>query len=327
MTAPERRSNANMALVPQTTFEGPSLEFDFPSLRIGVAEYAEGPTGCTVLHFPAGAALAVDVRGGSPGLIGDYGFTRAICLAGGSLYGLEAATGVAAELFKDGGYSTRFDAIAPVSGAIIYDFSGRDNAIYPDKALGAAAFRAAASGGNRFPLGARGAGRSASVGNGFGFDQGEPGGQGMAFRQVEATKIAVCTVVNAIGAIIGRDGQVVRGHLDRATGTRSHSIADLERRLAAGEAPQPTHGNTTLTVVATNQRLDNFALKQLGRQVHTSMARAIQPFHTVYDGDILFTATTNEVEHSAVNGVALGVLASETAWDAVLSAVEPTRTA
>ena len=324
MTAPARQSNANTPLTPLTSFDGPALPFDFPGLRVGVAEYAEGPTGCTVLHFPTGAALATDVRGGSPGLIGDYGACDAICLAGGSLYGLEAATGVAAELFATAEYSTRFDRIAAVAGAIIYDFGGRDNAIYPDKALGAAAFRAAADDdGQRFPLGRRGAGRSASVGNGFGFDQGEPGGQGMAFRQVGPVKLAVCTVVNAIGAVVGRDGRVVRGHLDRATGTRHHSIADLERRLAAGEAPQPARGNTTLTVVATNQRLDAGTLRQLGRQVHTSMARAIQPFHTPYDGDILFAATTNEVEHRALSAVALGVLASELAWDAVLSAVAP----
>ena len=66
-------------------------------LAIGVAEYDEGPTGCTVFHFPGPALVAMDVRGGSVGTImeGD-GLTDAICLAGGSLYGLEAATGVAA---------------------------------------------------------------------------------------------------------------------------------------------------------------------------------------------------------------------------------------
>ena len=36
-------------------------------MRIGVAEYAEGPTGTTVLHFPERAKAAVDVRGGFPG--------------------------------------------------------------------------------------------------------------------------------------------------------------------------------------------------------------------------------------------------------------------
>lgn len=84
---------------------------------------------------------------------------------------------MAAALLAKRGHSTRFERIAAVSGAIIFDFGGRDDAIYPDKVLGAAAFRASREGGRqRFPLGARGAGRAASVGNGFGFDQGEPGG-------------------------------------------------------------------------------------------------------------------------------------------------------
>jgi L-aminopeptidase/D-esterase-like protein len=49
------------------------------------------------------------------------------------------------------------------------------------------------------------------------------------------------------------------------------------------------------------------------------MARAIQPFHTIHDGDVFFTATTSEVENPDLSEIALGVLASELAWDAVLS--------
>jgi len=55
--------------------------------------------------------------------------------------------------------------------------------------------------------------------------------------------------------------------------------------------------------------------------VHASMARAIHPFHALTDGDVLFAATTNEVENEALDSVALGVIASELAWDAVLAAV------
>jgi hypothetical protein len=65
-----RLSNDTAELVPRTSLDGPALRFELPGLRIGVAEYEEGPTGCTVFHFPAGAAAATDVRGGSPGTIG-----------------------------------------------------------------------------------------------------------------------------------------------------------------------------------------------------------------------------------------------------------------
>ena len=316
-------SNDTASLTPRTRFEGRALELDFPSLRIGIAEYEEGPTGCTVFHFPAGAACATDVRGGAPGTIGGYEWVHAIALAGGSLLGLEAATGVSAEMLAAGGYAATWTTIPLVSGAIIFDFGRRSNSIYPDKELGRAALRAASAG--RFPLGARGAGRSASVGKTFEFSQGEPGGQGGAFRELGPTKLAVFTVVNAVGAIVDRHGTVVRGHLDRATRTRGPLVPGVEARLAA-ETPL-AHlgaGNTTLTVVVTNQRIERRDLVQLGRQVHASLARAIHPFHTRVDGDVLYALTTAEADNRRLDSVTLGVVASELAWDAVLASFDAT---
>jgi L-aminopeptidase/D-esterase-like protein len=52
------------------------------------------------------------------------------------------------------------------------------------------------------------------------------------------------------------------------------------------------------------------------------MARAIYPFHTNNDGDILFAATTNEVENPNINELVLSHIASELAWDAVLCSFE-----
>ena len=291
------------------------LELDFPRLGIGCAEYDEGPTGCTVFHFlPHGAACATDIRGGSPGQIGGYEWVHAISLAGGSLYGLEAAAGVAAEIFARRGYATGWTEIPLVSGAIIFDYGPRDTAVYPDKELGRAALRSARPG--VFRLGARGAGRSATVGKTFGLLRGEQSGQGGAFRQLGPTRVAVFSVVNAVGAIVDRDGRVVRGHFDVETRARTPLLAGVEERLA-----QLAPGNTTLTLVATNQRLERRALRQLGRQVHASMARAIQPFHALTDGDVLYAVTTDEVDNEAIDAVTLAVVASELAWDAVLAAV------
>jgi L-aminopeptidase/D-esterase-like protein len=166
-------------------------------------------------------------------------------------------------------------------------------------------------------------GASLTCGGGFGGL--EATGQGGAFRQVGATKIAVFTAVNAAGAIVDRSGKVVRGHRDAKTGERHHYLELLERKLARGEATESPEGkNTTLTLVVTNQRFTGYfetrwQLRQLARQVHSSMARAIQPFHSYGDGDVLFAATTNEVENALLNLTDLGVLASELAWDAVLS--------
>lgn len=311
-------SNDLIALEPVIPAGGRTLSFDFPALHIGVAEYAEGPTGCTVFYFPEGPVPCVmDVRGGAPGVLGDYGVADAITLVGGSCYGLEAVTGVSAELLAQRGYTTGWGDIALVSGAVIFDYGARENAIYPDKALGRAALRAARPG--LFPLARHGAGCSATVGKWSRMGVRESAGQGAAFRQVGPLKVVVFSVVNAVGAIVNREGRTVRGELDPESRIRHGAAARLDQLLAQHKAPDAPPGNTTLTVVVTNQKLSEYELTQLGRQVHTSMARAIQPFHCLTDGDVLFAVSTEEIEQSVLSHPMLGVLASELAWDAVLS--------
>ena len=298
------------------------VAYDLPELEIGVAEYEHGPTGCTVLHFPEGAACATDVRGGSPGVIGGFARTDAVCFAGGSLYGLEASFGVAAELLARRN-TAAWGRIAVVSGAIIYDFRPRDTLVYPDRELGRSALLAARSG--RCPVGRRGAGRLATVGKVHPAPnvQHEPGGQGAAFRRVTGTdvRVFVLTVVNALGVVVDRGGRVVRGCYDAERGVRYHP-RDLPISSPAQEPlPDGPTENTTVTAVVTNKRMSAFALTQMGRQVHASMARAIQPFHTGRDGDVLFALSTETAEEGALDDLTLAEIASELAWDAVLDAV------
>src|SRR5205814_7945844 len=116
----------------------------------------------------------------------------------------------ASELQTQASVSSKHMAL--VSGAILSDYSPRDNVIYPDQKLGRAALQAARPG--IFPLGARGAGRSATCGSVFSRAYQEPSGQGGAFRQIGSTKVGVFTVVNAVGVIVDRQGQVIRGNRD-----------------------------------------------------------------------------------------------------------------
>ncbi len=310
-----------MALVPVTEFDGPALSFDLEGVEVGVAEYAEGPTGCTVLRFPDGAAMAVDVRGGSVGVIGaENRFTHAICLTGGSLPGLEAVAGVSSALHEGIRGPLRWGGESPfrlVSGAVIYDYGRRDNAVSPDHALGRAAASSTRTG--WFPQGERGAGVSAAVGKFLYGDPGaEPGGQGAAFRQVDETRVLVCTVVNAVGAVLDRQGSPVRGNRSPSDGRRLR-MADAIRE-GARPGPPRRDTNTTLTVVVTDATLSGDALQQVARLVHTSMGRAIDPFHTSTDGDVLFAVSTGRLA-STLSPDALGVVASDVAWDAVLRAV------
>lgn len=349
---------------------GPVLEFDFPEVHVGVAEYAEGPTGTTVFHFPGRVKAAVDQRGGAPGTIQtdilrhgyDVKLVDAIAFSGGSAYGLAAAAGVAAEIKSRRQDPTAWDSIAVVPGAIIFDLFGRRfNGITPDEALGRAALGAARPG--VFPTGARGAGRFAMQGSYFG--PRSYSGQGAAFRQVGPTKIAVFTVVNARGTIVDRRGRVVRcGNdpartdcgtigeaferafeaMERADGPAGGGAASRyagrdPARYAArvqgagadrgqgggadrGSERGPTR-NTTLTLVVTNQRLPDWALRRMATHVHSSMGRAIQPFHTENDGDVLFAATTDQVTNPDLSPEAVYTLAADVAWDAVLASVPP----
>ena len=315
-------TNDNAALKPITAFDGPVLEFDFPGLEIGVAEYAEGPTGCTVFHFPRGATGVADVRGGAPGTILTHreGWVDAICLAGGSVYGLEASSGVNAELLARKNYDTDWNNIAIVSGAVIFDFNRfrAHKSVYPDKALGRAALAAARPG--MFPLGARGGGVCASVGKWLREPyELERSGQGGAVYAAGDVRVAAFAVVNAVGVLVDRRGAAVRGHLDAKTGRR-HRVGEVVAiRREAGHEPDVPPGNTTLTVIATNQVMGIRELNQMARQVHSSMARAIDPFHTMYDGDVLYAVTTNEIDPAPMKYNEVELHRSELAWDAVLS--------
>jgi L-aminopeptidase/D-esterase-like protein len=314
------------------------LKFDFPELLVGTAEYDEGPTGTTVLYFPDGVKAAVDVRGGSPGTVNAAALMNsreekmmdAVVLSGGSWYGLSAATGVANGIKELKAAEGEPNFIAGVLGAIIYDVGGRRmSRITPDDRLGRAAVKAAKTG--QFPLGARGGGRFAMQGSYFGrpFDVNNTAswshsGQGGAFRQIGPTKIGVFTVVNSLGTIVDRDGRVVRCSRNDPD-AQCPLIAEMFQDLVAqhqetSDQPGPT-GNTTITLVVTNQKMPFADLQRMAKQVHGSMGRAIQPFATADDGDVLYAATTDQVENPDLSSMDLSVIASEVAWDAILSSV------
>lgn len=325
--------------VPSTTAEGSKIEFDFPGMKVGIAEYDEGPTGTTVFYFPDSVKGAVDVRGGAPGDVNaavlmnarDAKLVQAVVFSGGSWYGLSAATGVANGIKDLEAEQGDPDFIAGVVGAIIFDVGGRRfSRVTPDDRLGKAALKSAAEG--WFPLGARGAGRSAM--QGYYYVRGESAdkfakwphsGQGGAFRTIGPTKVGVFTVVNALGTIVDRDGRIVRCERNGRTNP-CPTIKDKFKAFApiGGDADSPPSvptGNTTLTLVVTNQKLPFWALQRLAVQVHGSMNRGIQPFATEADGDVLYAVTTDEVDNHALSPMDLGVLASELAWDAILSSV------
>jgi membrane-associated protease RseP (regulator of RpoE activity) len=97
--------------------------------------------------------------------------------------------------------------------------------------------------------------------------------------------------------------------------------ADWDASAAASDHEVPGTKNTTISLIVTNQKLGFAEVQRLAIQVHTSMARAIQPFSTESDGDTLYAASTQEVDNKDISPVALATIAGETTWDAVLASV------
>ncbi len=334
MLANQAALAAQDGYLPNTEVHGPVLQFDWPDIQVGIGTYEEGPTGLTIIRFMQRAGVVVDSRGGAPGTVNTdslrlgYDTPRmdAIVFSGGSAYGEEAITATMSGLKDEGLRSGAWDNIAHVSGAIIYDFGDRRlNEIYPDKRLAQAALHALRPG--IFPLGAQGAGRMAMQGGFFGCQA--HSGQGAAFREINGVKIAAFVVVNASGSIIDRQGNIVSCHLAPGWGGLP-KIADLMTHLPFSRDPgwmptaaddAPTQRNTTVSLIVTNVKLDYAGLRRLAIQVHTSMARAIQPFSTLTDGDTLFAASTDDVSPNALGLLNLDTLAGETMWDAILASV------
>lgn len=312
-------------LTPRESKGRADVGFDFDGVSIGCAEYAEGPTGVTVLQVEGGARTHADLRGGAVGVSGGYELNHAVCLAGGSVHGLAAAAGVTDVTMERRGRRTGFADLALVSGAVVYDLGCRDNAITPDAALGRAAVELARTG--YVPVGRVGAGVAVTVGK-TRTDGIEWSGQGAAFATIGPAKFLALTVVNAVGVVTDRDGTVLRGGLT-LDGSREHPAVASRQSLEEGSAGGAHGGNTTLSVMLTNVAMGDADLAQFGRQVHSSMHRAIQPFHTHVDGDVLFAMTTDEVtlpdsigpDGLGTHPIALGTVASEVLWDAVIEAV------
>jgi L-aminopeptidase/D-esterase-like protein len=176
---------------------------------------------------------------------------------------------------------------------------------------------------NRVAVGRAGAGANLTVGNYGGEAYAEPGGQGATFLEVRGVKLFALAVVNAVGNVLDDDGTIVAGSRDPKTGARA-AIADLVLGHAARRAAAVPRGNTTVSVLVTNAALDRAELGRIAVMAHTALGRAIEPFHTPYDGDVLFAVTTaTRALPRRFDPGDLGVLGGRLLQAAVIDAVLP----
>lgn len=256
-------------------------------------------TGTTTVVVPDGAVAACDVRGGGPGTRETDALDprnlvdriNAVCLSGGSAYGLAAADGVMAELERRGlGVSVGDDpahVVPVVPAAIIFDL-GRGGAFgnRPDRSFGERAVRRAGATSRR---GAIGAGTGAKAG-------GLQGGVGMASTTVpvDGAEVVVSALVvnNAVGEVVDRASGLPFVALDglrRPAAAERRALADV---LAERERPP---ANTVLAVVATDADVTRAEAARLATAAHDGIARAVRPAHTLLDGDVAFTLATGAV--------------------------------
>jgi L-aminopeptidase/D-esterase-like protein len=297
-----------------------------PGIRVGHHTLSERRTGCTVVLVQSGAVGGVDVRGGAPGTretdlldpVNSVQQVHAIVLSGGSAFGLETATGVVRYLEERGiGFPTGSGPVPIVPAAILYDLWLGDPAVRPDAACGYQAAQVASTG--TIAEGSVGAGAGATLGRLRGLGRGMRGGLGTASVTLDdGLVVAALVAVNALGDVIDPNtGAVVAG----VRTPDGRELADARRLLRenAGAVAPPLE-NTTIGVVATNARLTKAQATKVAQMAQDGYARAIYPAHGPWDGDVIFSLATGDLDGEAELTV-VGALAADVMAEAIVRAV------
>ena len=299
---------------------------DVTGIEVGHDTDSRRPTGCTVVLARQGAVAGVDVRGAAPGtretdLLNPSNLVdkvHAVMLAGGSAWGLDAASG-AAHWLEEQGVGLHIPGIGHlplVPAAVLFDLLVGNARIRPDAASGYRACAAAST--RRVAQGSIGAGAGAVVGKVFGLQRGMRGGIGSASLTVGAVTVGALVACNAVGDVVDpRTGLVLAG----ARSTNGKHLLDTRRALLRGDTPQSllAGSNTTIGVVATNATINKVQAHRLAVVAHDGLARAINPVHTMSDGDTLFTLGTCHVASPGM--LLLATMAAEASARATVQAV------
>lgn len=299
---------------------------DVAGIEVGHFTDSRRPTGCTVVLARDGAVAGVDVRGAAPGtretdLLAPTNLVdqvHGILLAGGSAWGLDAATGVVRWLEEQGaGLDVRFARLPIVPAAVLFDLVIGDARIRPDAPAGYAACEAASK---RAPAeGNVGAGAGAAVGKIFGIDRAMKGGIGTASITVDGVTVGAIIACNALGDVVDPDtGRPIAG----ARTKNGKSLVDSRRAIIKGDAPNPIlkGSNTTIGVIATDAPITKAQASRLATMAQDGLARTINPVHTMSDGDTLFAIGTGRAKKSP-GMMVLGTLAAEVTARAVVRAI------
>ena len=234
---------------------------DVEDIKVGHAQNLEAATGCTVIICERGATVGVDVRGGAPGtretdLLNPVNLVEkvhAVILAGGSAFGLDAASGVMQYLEeRQIGFDVQVTRVPIVCGAVLFDLTIGDFRVRPDKQMGYQACRNATN--LECAEGNVGAGTGATVGKILGMKRAMKSGLGCYSVQIGTLKIGAMVAVNCLGDVIDPDsGHQLAGLLSEDL----PGLASTEEVMIQSYAQKKNlfAGNTTIGIIATNAAL------------------------------------------------------------------------
>lgn len=298
---------------------------DIPGIRVGHASDFGALTGVTVVLCEGGAVAGVDIGGMATGtqemdVLSPLHVTpvvHAVTLAGGSAFGLEAASGVRKYLERKGvGFAVGPARVPIVPAMILFDLGIGKADVRPTREMGEVAAAAANTG--AVVEGSVGAGTGATVGKLFGMSRAMKGGIGSFTVPVGAKGVLVSALaaVNAFGDVREPGtGKLVAG-CRRAAGSKE--LIGTEKTMLAAGGGAGNGGNTTLCVVATNAKLSKVGATRLAKMAQAGVLRALSPGHTMVDGDIVIALSIGTVEED-MN--VLGVAAAEAVGQAIVRGV------
>jgi len=298
---------------------------DIPGIKVGHASDFGALTGVTVVLCEGGAVAGVDIGGMATGtqemdVLSPLHITpviHAVTLAGGSAFGLEAASGVRKYLEQKGvGFVFGPARVPIVPAMILFDLGIGKADVRPTREMGEVAAAAAHAG--AVVEGSVGAGTGATVGKMFGMGRAMKGGIGSFTVPVGSKGLLVSALaaVNPFGDVREPGtGKLVAGCRRSAA---SRDLIGTEKALLAGGGSADAGGNTTLCVVATNAKLSKVGATRLAKMAQAGVLRALSPGHTMVDGDIVVVLSIGTLEEE-MN--VLGVAAAEAVGQAILRGV------
>jgi L-aminopeptidase/D-esterase-like protein len=298
---------------------------DIEGIKVGHASDFQGYTGCTVILCEKGAVCGIDIRGSASGTRQTDALNvshiveqiHGILLAGGSSFGLDAASGVVRYLEeKNVGFDVGVARIPIVPSAVIFDLGLGNPKARPTPDMG---YAACLNAGNEVEEGSVGVGTGATVGKIFELPRAMKGGLGTSsLAMPDGLKVAALVVVNAFGDIIDNvTGKIIAG---LRKSEDSPDFANTVKQIKEGAAKKQFGiVNTTLGVVATNAKFNKRDITKIAQMAQGGLIKTISPVHTTFDGDLVFALSMGELE-ADINKV--GVLAEFVLVEAIKRAVK-----